>query len=143
MTDQRLILLVEDREDDIALLRRAFDQALLTNPLQVLRDGEEAIAYLAGEGKYADRRQHPLPWLVLLDLKMPRVDGFEVVKWIRARPEFKSLVVIVLTASDQIRDVNHAYALGANSFMVKPTDFENVVRMTKVAYEHWLHFGRS
>jgi len=142
MSDQRLILLVEDREDDIALVRKAFDQALLTNPLKVLRDGEEAIAYLAGEGQYADRREHPLPWLVLLDLKMPRVDGFEVLKWIRGHAELKSLVVIVLTVSDQVRDVNRAYALGANSFMVKPSDFENAVRMTRVIHEHWLHFGR-
>src|SRR5882724_10098857 len=132
MPDQALILLVEDREDDIILVRKAFSAALITNPLQVVRDGEEAIPYLAGEGKYSNCAEYPLPWLILLDLKMPRVDGFEVLRWVRQQDSLQSLIVIVLTSSDAIRDVNRAYQLGANSFMVKPLDFENAVVVSRL-----------
>ncbi len=142
MPNQPLILLVEDREDDVILVRKAFTAALITNPLEVVRDGEEAIAYLAGEGKYSNRTEYPLPWLVLLDIKMPRVDGFEVLKWIRQQPGLKSVIVIVLTSSEQIRDVNQAYHLGANSFMIKPGDFLNAIRMSRLIHEYWLHHNR-
>src|SRR5258705_8683596 len=116
MPDQAVILLAEDREDDIALIRKAFARAYVLNPLQVVRDGEEAIAYLSGEGKYSNRAEYPLPDLLLLDLKMPRIDGFEVLKWIREQPGLSALRVVVLTSSEDIRDVNVAYRLGANSF---------------------------
>src|SRR6266699_1280270 len=86
---QRVILLAEDREDEVLLLRRAFAKANLLNPLQVVPNGDEAIAYLQGEGKYANRDEYPVPALVLLDLKMPRKDGFEVLDWIRRQPELK------------------------------------------------------
>ena len=119
VSDTSVILVVEDREDDILLIRRAFDRASVTNPIQVVRDGEEAIAYLIGEGQYANRDEYPLPVLVLLDLKLPRKDGFEVLSWIRSQPGIRSLPVVVLTSSNQIRDVNRAYQLGANSFFVK------------------------
>ncbi len=125
MPETRPILLVEDREDDVFLVRRAFEKAYLLNPLQVVRNGEEAVAYLKGEGTYANRAGYPLPSLILLDLKLPGMDGFDVLRWIRREPNFGSLPVIVLTSSEQIRDVNRAYQLGANSFLVKPTDFEN------------------
>src|ERR1700704_1217217 len=94
MPDLELILLVEDRGDDILLIQRAFQRAGLKNPLQAVCDGEEAIAYLSGEGKYSNRAEYPLPWLVLLDLKMPRVDGFAVLKWIRQQPGLSSLAVV-------------------------------------------------
>jgi len=123
--ETRPILLVEDREDDVFLVRRAFEKAYLLNPLQVVRNGEEAVAYLKGEGTYANRAGYPLPSLILLDLKLPGMDGFDVLRWIRQEPNFGSLPVIVLTSSEQIRDVNRAYQLGANSFLVKPTDFQN------------------
>jgi CheY-like chemotaxis protein len=142
MSDQALILLVEDREDDILLVRKAFERTSTNNPLQAVRDGEEAISYLAGEGKFSNRAEYPLPWLVLLDLKMPRVDGFEVLKWIRKQPGFSSLIVVVLTSSEQIRDVNRAYQLGANSFMVKPLDFQNIVEMSRVIQQYWLQHNQ-
>src|SRR6266566_3274226 len=107
---QPVILIVEDREDDILLIQKAFQRAKIATARQIVRDGEEAIAYLSGSGKYSQRNEYPLPWLVLLDLKMPRVDGFEVLKWIRSQPELNRLVVVVLTSSDQIKDVNQAYA---------------------------------
>jgi len=141
--EQAVILLAEDREDDILLVERAFAKGEVTNPLFVVRDGDEAISYLSGIGKYGNRAEYPLPDLLLLDLKMPRVDGFEVLRWVRQQPGFSSLRVVVLTASDQIRDVNTAYRLGANSFMVKPTDFENVVEMAKTLRNYWLQMSKA
>ena len=141
--EQAVILLAEDREDDIVLVQRAFAKGEIQNPLFVVRDGEEAIAYLAGDGKYANRAEYPLPDLLLLDLKMPRVDGFEVLQWVRRQPGFSALRIVVLTSSDQIRDVNTAYQLGANSFMVKPTDFENVIEMAKTLRSYWLQMSKA
>ena len=143
MPDQAVILLAEDREDDILLIRKAFQQAFINNPLQVVRDGEEAIAYLSGEGKYSNRSEYPLPELMLLDLKMPRMNGFEVLEWIRRQPSLSSLRVVVLTASDLMRDVNTAYKLGANSFLVKPVDFEDVVHMGKFLTTYWLRLSKT
>src|ERR1051326_7062364 len=119
MPDNSVILLAEDREDDVLLIRRAFNKANLLNPLHVVQDGEEAIAYLKGEGQYANRAEYPLPSLLLLDLKMPRKNGFEVLQWIRQQPSLSALRVVVLTSSSEIQDVNMAYRLGSNSFLVK------------------------
>ena len=106
-------------------------------------DGEAAIAYLLGSDPYHDRRKHPLPDLLLLDLKMPGIDGFEVLTWIRQQPGLSSLRVVVLTASDHIRDVNQAYQLGANSFMVKPSDFQNFVEFGKSIQTYWLRQSKA
>src|ERR1051325_11431606 len=95
MPDNSVILLAEDREDDVLLIRRAFKKAHLLNPLHVVHDGEEAIAYLKGEGQYANRAEYPLPALLLLDLKMPRRDGFDVLTWIRQEPGLSALRVVV------------------------------------------------
>ena len=142
MPDQAVILLVEDRDDDVLLIRKAFERAGLDNPIQVVHDGEQAIEYLAGEGKFANRAEYPLPWLILLDLKMPRVDGFEVLAWVRQQPGLGSTIIVVLTSSDQIRDVNKAYQLGANSFMVKPVVFMNAFQMSKMIKQYWLQHNR-
>jgi len=133
MTDagQPVILLAEDSDDDVYMLRRAFEQAGIELPLQVVSDGEQAIAYLTGQGKFANRAEYPLPDLFLLDLKMPRKNGFEVLGWLRQHPTLAPLRTIVLTTSDEIRDVNRAYAMGANSFLTKPidfTDFKNTLQ---------------
>jgi len=138
MAQQAVILLAEDREDDILLVRKAFESAGMDCRLEVVRDGEQAILYLAGEGKFGNRAEYPFPKLVLLDLKMPRVDGFEVLRWIRQHPALSNLRVVVLTSSHQIRDVNQAYQLGANSFLVKPIDFENFVETSKALQTYWL-----
>ena len=138
MPEPQVILLVEDRDDDVVLILRAFKQANLPTPIHVVRHGEEAIHYLAGKGKYAVRSEYPLPTLVLLDLKMPLVDGFEVLRWIRSQPGLSSLLVIVLTSSEQMRDVNRAYQLGANSFLIKPMDFENATTLSQMIYDYWL-----
>jgi CheY-like chemotaxis protein len=143
MSDEAVILLVEDRDDDIALIKKAFAKAFVVNPLQVVKNGEEAIAYLEGEGKYSNRAEYPLPELMLLDLKMPRIDGFEVLKWVRQQPGLATLRIVVLTSSEAIRDVNMAYSLGANSFMVKPMDFEDVTHMSKFLTSYWLKMSKT
>jgi CheY-like chemotaxis protein len=136
--DNSTILLAEDNENDVLMLRRAARHAKFTNPLSVVQDGEEAVAYLSGEGKYADRRRHPLPGLLLLDLKMPRRNGFEVLQWLRDRPEFAELQVVVLSSSDEIKDINRAYELGANSFLVKPMFFSEFVGMLEALHGYCL-----
>jgi CheY-like chemotaxis protein len=143
VSDHSIILLVEDREDDIILIRRAFERISLSNPIHVVRSGEEALAYLAGEGKYSNRAEHPLPEIVFLDLKLPGIDGFDVLEWIRKQPGLRSLPVLVLTSSSQIRDVNRAYELGANSFLVKEFDFQNSVEMAKLLQRYWLKTAKT
>jgi CheY-like chemotaxis protein len=106
--------------------------------MHVVRDGEEALGYLSGTDKYSNLAEYPLPWLVLLDLKMPRMDGFEVLKWIRNQSGIHNLVVVVLTSSGEIKDVNRAYGLGANSFMVKPLEFQNTEAIAALIDQYWL-----
>ncbi|HZO85135.1 MAG TPA: response regulator [Verrucomicrobiae bacterium] len=138
-----VILLAEDNEDHALLTRRAFKQAGLINPLFVVEDGEQAIAYLKGEGKFSNRSEYPLPTLLLLDLKMPHKNGFEVLDWLRRQPTLAALRVVVLTTSDQIHDVNRAYQLGANSFLTKPVDFRDFVQLTSAIKGYWLWLSRA
>jgi CheY-like chemotaxis protein len=143
MPEHAVILLAEDEEDYVLLIKHAFAKADIPNPLFVVWNGEEAIAYLKGEGKYSNREEYPLPELMLLDLKMPRVNGFEVLKWMRVQPGLAALRVLVLTSSDQIRDVNEAYQLGANSFLVKPTDFEDTIQLSRLILDFWLKTSKA
>lgn len=138
-----VILLAEDNEDHALLTRRAFKQAGLINPLFVVEDGEQAIAYLKGEGKFSNRSEYPLPTLLLLDLKMPHKNGFEVLDWLRRQPTLAALRVVVLTTSDQIHDVNRAYQLGANSFLTKPVDFRDFVQLSSAIKGYWLWLSRA
>ena len=133
-----LILIAEDNEDHAFLLRRALKKGAVLNPVFIVRDGEEAVAYLKGEGKFADRYEYPLPGLLLLDLKMPKMDGFEVLQWIRAQPFLKRLRVVVLTTSESPQDINRAYELGANSFMVKPLEKHQFLEVTEAIKGYWL-----
>jgi CheY-like chemotaxis protein len=137
-SEQALFLVVEDDEDHVALIRRAFSKSNVLNPIQVVRSGEEAIAYLRGSGQYANRPEFPLPALMLLDLKLTGLDGFEVLRWVRAQPALSSLRIVVLTSSSDIRDVNLAYQLGANSFLVKPVDFDDFLRVAQALQGYWL-----
>lgn len=132
------VLHIDDDPNDTELLRVAAREADLTFALQNVEDAEHAIAYLSGAGVYGDRTVYPLPSLILLDLKMPRATGFEILKWIRHRPEFKSLPVVVLSGSQLQDDMQQAYAIGANSYMVKPLGFEELVRLVKGLNTAWL-----
>ena len=116
---------------------RAYEAAGIEQPLHVVRDGDEAIAYLKGEGKFRDRRHYPFPRLLLLDLNMPRRDGFEVIQWVR-ESEHNSLRIIVLTTSGELRDVKKAYELGANSFITKTHDTQEFLGQLRDLKRHWL-----
>lgn len=143
MLENQHILLVEDDPNDVLLIQRAFQKANLGGVLKVVQNGEEAINYLTGVGAFADRQTHPLPFLLLLDLKMPRMDGFEVLEWIRAEPRFKRLLVVVLTSSNVQKDVDRAYELGANSYLVKPVEFQEMVQMVHRFEIYWAEINRT
>jgi CheY-like chemotaxis protein len=143
MNDAATILLAEDREEDIIIIQKAFERGDIRNPLFVVRNGEEVIDYLAGIGRFSDRDRYPLPALLLLDLKMPRADGFDVLRWLETQPELALLRVVVLTSSEDIRDVSKAYQLGANSFLVKPLDFHNTVAMVETIRDYWLRINMT
>lgn len=136
--DVQCVLFAEDDDNDAFFLERAFKQARIANPLHRVIDGEEAINYLAGHDKYADREKYPLPSMMLLDLKMPRKNGFEVLRWLRAQPGLKRLPVVVLTSSKEDPDINRAYELGANTYVVKPVQFEGLAEMMKSLTFYWL-----
>jgi CheY-like chemotaxis protein len=132
------ILLAEDDPNDVLLMQRAFRKVNLTHPLHVARDGQEAIEYLSHQGKFADATRYPAPTLMLLDLKMPRKNGFETLEWLRQQPILKRTVVIVLTSSSERADINRAYDLGANSYLVKPGDFQDLVDLVTTLAAYWL-----
>ena len=129
--ERQTILLAEDNDDDVLIMRSAFERAAIANPLQVVNDGEQVIEYLAGQGKYADRSQFPLPIILLLDLKMPKQSGLEALEWLRRQPPFKCLTVHILTASSRAADVQRAGDLGANAYLIKPSRFNDLVEMLK------------
>jgi CheY-like chemotaxis protein len=138
MLDNVPILIAEDDDNDILLLTRAFEKAGIPNPRQIVHNGQEAIDYLAGTGAYAQRENHPLPGLVLLDLKMPWMDGFDVLKWLRSRPQFDALPVVVLTSSKLQTDVDKSRQLGVYDYRVKPHGFEELVRLLDDVRKCWL-----
>ena len=138
-----VILLAEDNDDDAFFIERAFRKARLANPINRVVDGEEVVAYLEGEGKYADRDKFPCPYFLLLDLKMPRLDGFGVLKWIRQHPLLNETLVVVLTGQDvdapgNKEMVDRAYALGANSVLRKTPKFEDMVKLLSAVGGYWL-----
>jgi len=136
------VLVAEDDPSDVFFLKRAFQMAGVPASLQFVRDGQEAIDYLDGENRFADRNTYPLPDLMLLDLKMPRLDGFDVLNWLRQQPGLKRLLVTVLTSSDQPQDINRAYDLGANSYLLKPHNAEHLSELVKQVERYWLEVNR-
>jgi CheY-like chemotaxis protein len=132
------ILLVEDDENDVFFFRRAFQKAAIPHPLHVVRDGQEAIHYLAHTGDYTDRQLHPAPRVVVLDLNLPVKNGLEVLQWARAEPETHHVIVIVLTSSMDVLDMHEAYAFGANAYVVKPADPIELVTLATAIREFWL-----
>lgn len=136
--DRRPILLVEDNDSDVRLTRRALDKNNLANPLVVARDGEEAVAMLLGEGGMASKGPDMLPALVLLDLRLPKMNGLEVLERIRGDARTGTIPVVVLTTSDEQQDLEAAYRLGVNSYVRKPVDFEAFVDATRQLGLYWL-----
>jgi len=140
MTDngKTTILLAEDDQNDVMLIRRAFTKSHVVNPIACVENGEEVVNYLSGAGAYSDRDQHPLPFMLLLDLKLPRMSGHEVLKWLRGQNGLRRLPVVVLTSSREPADINRAYELGANSYLVKPVVFEEFTALLKQLQVYWL-----
>jgi len=132
------VLLVEDDLNDIFLAKRAFKMAHIQNPLQVVTDGQEAISYLRGEGRYADRQAFPFPKLIVMDIKMPRKSGFEVLDWVKggAGP-LRRIPVIIVSSSEDPADINRSYELGANAYMIKPMDFLAVEHLFESITHYW------
>ena len=142
MNDPPIILQVEDREEDVYLLKRAIQRAEVQADIRSVVDGQEAIEYIAGEGRFADRQKYPLPYLILLDLKLPHKTGFDVLAWIRAQPSLRTLIVIVLSSSIDEGDLERAYQLGANAFLVKPSDMHTLVEMCRAMKLFWLTYNQ-
>jgi CheY-like chemotaxis protein len=140
MNERQTILLADDSEDDLSFMQHAYRAAHFNASLQTVKDGEEAIAYLKGDGNYADRTRFPLPTVMLLDLNMPKLNGFEVLAWIRAQPMLKRLAVIVLTSSAREEDVERAIDLGANSYLVKPVGMAALIAMI-CCLRDWLEYN--
>ncbi|WGV27490.1 response regulator [Halotia branconii] len=135
------ILLIEDDSNDILFVQRAFRQVNATNPIRIVKDGDAAIDYLAGEGKYADRDRYPLPALILLDLKLPRRSGIEILEWMRQQPGIKRIPVVILTSSRESLDIDLSYDLGVNSYLVKPVRFDALAKMIAALDSYWLQIN--
>jgi len=131
------ILLVDDDENDVLLTRMAFEKNGIHNTIHWARDGVEAIAYLNGEGEFSNRQMYPFPEVLLLDLKMPRMTGLELLTWIRDHPDYKVIPTIIMTSSKLEADIKQAYSLGANTYMIKPASLDQLVKMVKSAHEYW------
>ena len=136
-TKNYTVLLVEDDLNDIFLVKRAFKLARLETPLQVVTDGEEAIRYLRGEGRYADRSAYPVPKLVVMDIKMPRLTGFEVLEKVKQDGPLRRIPIVIVSSSDRLEDINRAYELGANAYMVKPMDYRSVEHLFESITHYW------
>jgi CheY-like chemotaxis protein len=138
-----IILVAEDIPETAELLELAFSRAGVNVQLHFVANGAEMINYLKGEGVFGNRDKHPLPTLVLLDLKMPGVDGFDVLKWLRLQPGLRRLLVVVFTSSDYPGDVNRAYELGANSYLLKPLEFDKLQETARYLQNYWLKLNVS
>ncbi|MGZ8945561.1 MAG: response regulator [Methylococcaceae bacterium] len=139
----RTILLVEDNPSDIGLTRRALEKSAITNPLAVAEDGQEALDYLFCNGAYSNRDTNDPPVLILLDLKLPRVDGLEVLRQIRADERTRRIPVVILTSSTQIEDITRGYDYGTNSYIRKPVDFNQFAETVKQLGLYWLIINES
>ncbi|MBN2055265.1 response regulator [bacterium] len=135
------IMLVEDNQDDIILMQRAFSQNRIRNRVRIVRDGEEALDYIFHRGKYEDISDCPMPGLVILDLKLPRIDGVEVLKIIKSDKKLRTIPIIMLTTSRDERDIKLCYQLGVNSYIVKPTEFDTFAGIVGEVTNYWLQLN--
>ena len=136
--DAPIVLLVEDDPNDALLIRRVFGKIGLSGSLQHVDDGEKAVAYLSGTGNYSERSRYGMPSLILMDLKLPRRSGHEVLEWLRTQPVLRRIPVVVLTSSREATDITRAYDLGANSYLVKPVEYAALREMLRVVDAYWL-----
>jgi len=132
------ILLAEADKNDVFLMKRAFDKAGIGNPLYLVNDGQEVVDYMEGTGKFSDRNKYPIPGLLLLDLKMPLMDGFDVLAWLRTHSQFDTLPVVVLTTSRLPEDITKSLNLGVYDYRIKPGAFEDLVRLLDDVRKCWL-----
>src|ERR1035438_8235731 len=141
MSDMSPVLLAEDNPLDVELVRRAFRENNALNPVHAVGDGDEAIQYLAGEGKYADRAVHPFPALFLLDLKMPVKDGLEVLRWLHDHPDIPGkLPVVVLSSAELPTETQMAYAMDIQACIVKPLSYAELREKVRILKEYWLDY---
>jgi CheY-like chemotaxis protein len=138
----KTILLVEDEPNDAFFFEHCARKVGVDNPVIIARDGREALDYLEGAHQFADREKYPLPWLVVLDLKLPRATGFEVLEHIRRGPMAQKLIVLVLTSSSSDSDIQRAYDLGANAYLVKPSDPRQLASLVQAIKDFWLTHNR-
>jgi len=131
------VLLVEDDLNDIFLVKRAFKMARVQSPLHIVTDGVEAMNYLRGQDRFSDRRAYPLPKLIVMDIKMPRKSGFEVLEWVKRDPLLRRIPIVIVSSSENPADINRSYELGANAYMVKPVDFQAVEHLFQSITHYW------
>jgi CheY-like chemotaxis protein len=142
MPTESVILLVEDDSNDVLFMKTAMEAVGIGNPVHEMGDGKQAIAYLSGTGKFSDRKQYPLPYLVLLDLKLPHIMGLDVLRWMREKSDFRSTIVLVLTASNDPSDIDAAYQAGANGYLVKTSRFDKLQVVVQAIKDFWLTHNR-
>lgn len=136
-TPTETILIVDDEESDVEFLRRAFLKAGVANPIHAVSNGEEAIAYLCGNGTFADRARHPYPRVIITDLKMPQMDGIQLLQWLQENPPYRVIPTIVFTSSTAQSDVNAAFEHGAGSYIVKPVEYKELERIACIIADYW------
>lgn len=142
MRNKDTILVAEDSEGDAFVLQRAFDKADIDAALRFVEDGQDAVDYLSGNGAFGDRKANPMPKLLLLDLRMPRLSGFDVLGWLKKDPTLRRLPVAVLSSSNIDRDVDRAYDLGANSYIVKPGSLQEYTEFIETLNRYWNEINR-
>jgi CheY-like chemotaxis protein len=140
---ERYVLLAEDDENDVAFARRAFAQVEISAPLHVVEDGQEAIEFLSATGKHSDRDPRSLPSLLMLDLKMPRKTGMDVLNWIRQQERLRTLPIIIFSSSVQPAEIDEAYRVGANAFVVKPAGAPERTELARMIKGFWLTFNET
>jgi len=143
LNELSIILLVEDNPDDAELIQYAFEKADIQNPLVIVTDGDAAVDYIGRTGAYANQEGHPLPELILLDLKLPRRSGFEVLSFVRQHEPTRHTPVVVITSSDQEQDIRLSYERGANSFLVKPIGRNGLIEMARMLKAYWIKLNHG
>ena len=137
MDEQFPILIAEDSEDDAEILQRALRKAGFSHPFHVSKDGAEVLKYLKGEGPYSDREKFHFPRMIITDLKMPKMDGFQLLKWLQEHPNCNAIPRLVLSSSQAETDVIRAYQLGVNSYLQKPATFDELVEQLRLVFSYW------